>query len=71
MRYFIFVWNERKKINNKIKYISYEYQKDWDYVSEIIKNYLITNYLITNYKTDTLKKYSERHDIINYYIIKK
>lgn len=59
-----FCWNERKKINNKIKYIGYEYQKDRDCVSEIIKNYLIKNYT-ENYV------FLERHDIINNYIIKE
>ena len=58
-----FCWNERKQINDKIKYIGYEYQKDWGYVSEIIKNYL-KNY--TEYNV-----FRERHSIINSFIIKE
>ena len=36
-----FCWNERKKKNDIIEYISYDFQNNWNEVSEIVKNYLI------------------------------
>lgn len=39
-----FCWNERKRENNIIKYINFDFKSNWFDVSDIIKNYLITNY---------------------------
>ncbi len=39
-----FCWNERKKVNEKIEYISYEYQNDWHDVKDVIRNYLVEKY---------------------------
>ena len=36
-----FCWNERKKENGIIEYISYDFKNAWSEVSELIKNYLI------------------------------
>lgn len=36
-----FCWNERKRENNIIEYIPYNYQNHWAEVSELIKTYLI------------------------------
>jgi hypothetical protein len=36
-----FCWNERKKDNGIIEYISYDFKKHWSEVSELIKHYLI------------------------------
>ena len=38
-----FCWNKRKRENNdKIEYISFDYQYSWGEASEIIKDYLIS-----------------------------
>jgi hypothetical protein len=37
-----FCWNERKRENNMIEYISYDFTDDLHNISELIKNYLIT-----------------------------
>jgi len=37
-----FCWNERKRENNMIEYISYDFTDHWHNISELIKNYLIT-----------------------------
>lgn len=36
-----FCWNERKKENDIIEYIAYDFKPNWGEVSELIKNYLI------------------------------
>ena len=36
-----FCWNERKRKNDLIEYISYEFKNNWSEISEIIKKYLI------------------------------
>ena len=36
-----FCWNERKRENNIIEYISYYFKNNWGEVSELIKTYLI------------------------------
>jgi len=36
-----FCWNERKKDDDIIKYVSYDFKNHWHEVSEIIKDYLI------------------------------
>lgn len=41
IKFVYFCWNERKGINNRIEYISYDYKNNSDEVSELIKNYLI------------------------------
>jgi hypothetical protein len=43
-----FCWNERKKENGMIEYISYDYKNSVLEVSEIIKNYLLTLSLNNN-----------------------
>ena len=37
-----FCWNKRKRENNIIKYIPYDFKNNWSEVSELIKTYLIT-----------------------------
>ena len=41
-----FCWDERKKENNIIEYINYDYKNNWYEISELIKNYLINYYNI-------------------------
>jgi hypothetical protein len=36
-----FCWNERKRENDTIEYIPYEFKNHWNDVSELIKNYLM------------------------------
>ena len=36
-----FCWNERKRENDIIEYISYDFKNNWSEVSELIKTYLI------------------------------
>jgi hypothetical protein len=36
-----FCWNERKRENDIIEYISYDFKNHWCEVSELIKTYLI------------------------------
>jgi hypothetical protein len=38
-----FCWNERKRENNIIEYISYEHKPNYHYVKDLIKIYLTTN----------------------------
>jgi len=46
-----FCWNERVKTNNnKITYISFDFQENWSKVSDIIKDYLLNNYLLLEKK---------------------
>jgi hypothetical protein len=40
MKIVYFCWNERRKENGMIEYISYDYKKNWFEVSELIHNYL-------------------------------
>jgi hypothetical protein len=42
IRIVYFCWNDRKKENNIIEYIPFEYKKDWMGVSPIITNYLLS-----------------------------
>ena len=36
-----FCWNERKRENDIIEYISYDFKNNWFKVSELIKTYLL------------------------------
>jgi len=37
-----FCWNERKRPNSHIEYISYDFKENWVELSEIIKEYLLS-----------------------------
>ena len=39
-----FCWNERKRENDIIEYVSYDYKKGWAEVSQLIKEYLLKKY---------------------------
>lgn len=39
IRIIYFCWNERKKENDKIEYVSYDFKNGWHDVSEVIKSY--------------------------------
>ena len=43
-----FCWNERKKENHVIEYISYDFKNKWVEVAELIKNYLLTFTLLNS-----------------------
>ena len=38
-----FCWNERKRENDRIEYISYDFKNNWFEVSDLIQKYLIKN----------------------------
>ena len=46
-----FCWNERKRENDIIEYISYDFKKNWGEVSELIKTYLIN---LNGYKKENM-----------------